>query len=135
MVITTVLTRPKLAGIEANLEDPVLDNNVKIKLSAEMNTADRVVSRVVGSVVLLPEKTDKVQEMAKIAMALEEPKVFTTARKPSLPASNRSPTYWELFERLPAQPRLTFGARAWEWTGWREKEREIADEGLAIFQF
>ena len=165
MVITTVLTRPKLAGIEANLEDMVLENNVGIKLNTEMINAVRVVSRVVRRVVPLLEKPDKDQEMAKVAKALKgynqslssalwplrqciqsdlphclpTRKIWWNPRflqrpenrryqhqrpgpRPSrLPAPNRSPMTGKLFVRLPAQPGLTFGARAGEWTGQRGK--------------
>ena len=71
MMLTATLTLSKLADIQANMDDMVLDNNVKIKLNNDMNHAVFVVTRVLRSVILIPDKADKEQEMVKIAKARE----------------------------------------------------------------
>jgi methyl-accepting chemotaxis protein len=62
----------KLSVIQANLEDVVMDNNVKIKLNNDMRTAVHVVSRVVRSIALLEDQAAKDGEMVKIAEARAE---------------------------------------------------------------
>ena len=66
MTVAALLTMTRLANIQANLEDMVLDNNVKIKLNYDLETDAHVVSRVVRSVVLLPEKAEKERNLIQM---------------------------------------------------------------------
>jgi len=71
MLITAGFTLSKLAAIQSNLEDVVLDNNVKIKHNNDMSDAVGVVSRVMRSVLLLSDEAAKQGEVAKIKKARE----------------------------------------------------------------
>jgi len=71
-VIAAILSLTRLASIQANFEDIVLDNNVKIELNARMSDSIHVVSRVVRSLVLLQDKAEMNAEFAKITKAREE---------------------------------------------------------------
>ena len=59
----------KLSGIQANLEDVVKDNNVKIQLNTDMSNAVHVVARVARSIVLLDDKAKMEAEGQKITAA------------------------------------------------------------------
>ena len=61
----------KLSSIQANLEDVVKDNNVKIKLSNDLSEQAHIVARVIRTVVLLENKADMDREMTKITKARE----------------------------------------------------------------
>ena len=70
-IITSLLAISKLAEIQENLHDTVLDNNVKIKLNHDMAESVHTVSRVIRSVILLEEQAEKDREMVKLAKARE----------------------------------------------------------------
>jgi methyl-accepting chemotaxis protein len=59
----------KLAGIEANLEDVVLDNNVRIKLNVDMANSVHTVTRVIRTIVLLKDKEQQKVENEKLLKA------------------------------------------------------------------
>ena len=71
-VIAALLSLNRLAAIQDNLKDIVLDNNVKIELNSNMSENIHIVSRVMRSVVLLREKSEKEAELAKITKARED---------------------------------------------------------------
>ena len=68
-MLSAGISLSKLASVQANLEDVVKDNNVKIQINNDMLKAVHVVSRVVRTIVLLPEKADMDREMIKITEA------------------------------------------------------------------
>ncbi len=59
----------ELSVIEGNLEDVVLDNNVRIKLNNDMSESEHIVSRVMRTIVLLEDKGAKEAEREKIVKA------------------------------------------------------------------
>jgi methyl-accepting chemotaxis protein len=63
------LSLVKLAGIEANLEDVVLDNNVRIKLNVDMANSVQTVARVMRTIVLLKDKDQLTAENDKLLKA------------------------------------------------------------------
>jgi len=68
-IVSALLAISKLAEIQKNLQDVVLDNNVKIKLNQDMSESVHIVSRVIRSVILLDVQAEKDREMAKIIQA------------------------------------------------------------------
>nr|WP_315847818.1 methyl-accepting chemotaxis protein [uncultured Rhodoferax sp.] len=72
MLLSAGFTLNKLSGIQGELEDMQLDNNVKIRLATEMSNSVHVVSRVVRSVMLLSDPAAKSAETAKIKSAREQ---------------------------------------------------------------
>lgn len=60
-----------VAAIQRNLDDVVIDNNVRIKLTHEMAESVHVVSRVMRTMVLLHEKSEMQTEEAKLLKARE----------------------------------------------------------------
>ena len=61
----------KLSSIEANLEDVIKDNNVRIRLNNDMSSSVHVTARVIRTIVLLEDKSDMEREMAKVTKARE----------------------------------------------------------------
>ncbi|WP_201492864.1 methyl-accepting chemotaxis protein [Rubrivivax sp. A210] len=59
----------KLADIESNLEDVVNDNNVKLQHSHDMSESVHIVARVMRTMALMHEKSEKDAELAKIKQA------------------------------------------------------------------
>ena len=68
-MVSAGLALNKLSGIQDNLRDIVLDNNVKIKLNNDLSEAVHIVSRVMRTIVLLEESSAKGPEVAKVAQA------------------------------------------------------------------
>jgi len=68
-VASAGLALKELASVEANLDDIVTDNNVKITLNHEMAESVHVVSRVMRTMVLLQEKDEVQAEEAKLVKA------------------------------------------------------------------
>ena len=58
-----------LHSVESNLDDVVLDNNVKIKLNNDMSESVHIVSRVTRTIVLLDDKPTKNAELEKVVKA------------------------------------------------------------------
>jgi len=86
-LLSAGLSLHKLAAIEANLEDVVTDNNVKIRLNVEMAEALHVVTRIMRTVVLLQDRDAQKTEMAKLlAMRQKFDKAFEALQK--MPASD-----------------------------------------------
>jgi methyl-accepting chemotaxis protein len=71
-LVAAALSLFKLASIQENLSDIVLDNNVRIELSNSMGDAIHIVTRVMRSVVILSDKSAKDAEMTKITKARED---------------------------------------------------------------
>jgi methyl-accepting chemotaxis protein len=71
-IVSAGLAVTKLSAIEANLEDMVTDNNVKIKLNQDMAEAVHVVSRVIRTIALLQDPAEMAREMTKITKARED---------------------------------------------------------------
>ena len=71
-IVAAVLSLMRLAAIQENLRDIVLDNNVRIELSNNMSDDIHVVSRVMRSIVILEDQTAKNSEMLKITKARED---------------------------------------------------------------
>lgn len=67
--IAAMLSLHRLTAIENNLQEIVLDNNVKVELDSAMAESVHVVSRVIRSIVLLREPSAKESEFGKIALA------------------------------------------------------------------
>jgi methyl-accepting chemotaxis protein len=65
--IAALLSISRLSAIEENLQEIVLDNNVKVELNSTMAGSVHVVSRVIRSVVLLKDPKAKETEREKIA--------------------------------------------------------------------
>jgi methyl-accepting chemotaxis protein len=65
--IAALLSINRLSAIEENLQEIVLDNNVKVELNSSMAGSVHVVSRVIRSVVLLKDPKAKETEREKIA--------------------------------------------------------------------
>ena len=77
----------KLAGIESNLEDVVLDNNVKIRLNYAMAESVHTVTRVMRTIVLLKDKEQMKTENDKLLKARADyDKAWTALDK--MPASD-----------------------------------------------
>jgi len=72
MLLSAAFTLSKLSGIQAELEDMQLDNNVKIRLATEMSESVHVVSRVVRSLMLLSDPAAKATEVGKIKEARDQ---------------------------------------------------------------
>jgi methyl-accepting chemotaxis protein len=70
-LVSSGMALDKLASIEANLEDVVTDNNVKIQLNNDMAKAVHVVGRVIRTVVILQDKAEIDHEVVKITQARE----------------------------------------------------------------
>jgi methyl-accepting chemotaxis protein len=70
-IVSAGLALDRLARIEANLEDIVNDNNVKIKINNDLAESVHVVSRVIRTVALLHDKPAMEAEHAKIVKARE----------------------------------------------------------------
>ncbi len=86
VVLTSLFALNRLAAIESNLEDVVLDNNVKIKLNAEMAESVHVVSRVMRSVILLTDKVEQEKELEKLKKSRDAYETAWTALQ-KMPAS------------------------------------------------
>jgi methyl-accepting chemotaxis protein len=85
-LMAATLSLVKLASIQDNLRNIVLDNNVRIELSNSMANSIHIVTRVMRSVVILSDKDAKDHEMAKITKAREDyDKAWTQLEK--MPAS------------------------------------------------
>jgi len=69
MLLSAVFTLNRLSIIQSELEDMQLDNNVKIRLAAEMSESVHVVARVVRSEMLLSDPAAKAAEAVKIKEA------------------------------------------------------------------
>ena len=65
-LLSTGLALYKLAAIQANLDDVVLDNNVKIRLSQTLSGAVHDVTRSMRTVMLLADDTAQSAELAKL---------------------------------------------------------------------
>jgi methyl-accepting chemotaxis protein len=59
----------RLAAIEANLEDIVQSNNVRMQLNQDMSESVHIVSRVMRTIILLEDRADMEAESAKITTA------------------------------------------------------------------
>ena len=70
-LLSSALSLYKLTQVQANLEDVVLDNNVKIDLSQQMSAATHVTARVVRTITLLHDEQAKNSEQQKIVAARE----------------------------------------------------------------
>jgi methyl-accepting chemotaxis protein len=70
-VISALIALQSIAGIQANLEGIVKENNVKIHINTTLAESVHIVSRVVRSVVLIQDKAGKDHELEKIAKARE----------------------------------------------------------------
>ena len=68
-LLSTGLALHKLAAIQANLDDVVLDNNVKIRLSQTMSGAVHDVARSMRTMMLQADDTARSAEMAKLTDA------------------------------------------------------------------
>ncbi|MFO1193348.1 MAG: methyl-accepting chemotaxis protein [Rhodoferax sp.] len=68
-VLSGGLALRQLAGIQANLEVIVKENNVKIRLNNSLSESVHIVSRVMRTVALLEDKAAKDREMTKILKA------------------------------------------------------------------
>ena len=68
-LLSTGLALHKLAAIQANLDDVVLDNNVKIRLSQTMSGAVHDVTRSMRTVMLQADDTAQSAELAKLTDA------------------------------------------------------------------
>ena len=71
MVLISLYSLNRLASIEGNLEQVVLDGNVKIKHNNDMRESLHVISRVMRSVILLTDKAEMQAELAKVQKARE----------------------------------------------------------------
>jgi methyl-accepting chemotaxis protein len=71
-MLSSGLALVKLSRIEANLEDIVQDNNVKLKLGNDMSDSIHVVARVMRSLMVLDDPAQKQHELGKIAKARED---------------------------------------------------------------
>ena len=83
--IAAYIALQSLAGIQANLEDVVKDNNVKIALNTDLSEAQHIISRVARTIVLLTDESQIRTQIVKI----------TNARA----AYNTS---WEALQKFPA---------------------------------
>ena len=68
-VFSAGMALSSLSTIENNLEDVVLDNNVKIKLNQDMSEAAHIASRVVRTMVILDDRGEIEREATKITKA------------------------------------------------------------------
>ncbi|MDT7835095.1 methyl-accepting chemotaxis protein [Aquabacterium sp. OR-4] len=68
-LVIAVLALVELRAIQSNLEDVVLDNNVKLRLSNEMSESVHIVSRVTRTIALLDEPQAKLDERQKVLQA------------------------------------------------------------------
>ncbi|MEY8879692.1 MAG: methyl-accepting chemotaxis protein, partial [Leptothrix sp. (in: b-proteobacteria)] len=77
-----------LASIQANLDDMVLDNNVKVQLNTQLSDSNQIIARVMRSIILLNEQDEKDVEMVKIVKARD---AYEAAWKQlqSMPASDK----------------------------------------------
>lgn len=62
----------RLGAIEANLEEIVLSNNVRMQLNQDMSESVHVVARVMRTIILLDERADHEREYEKITKARAE---------------------------------------------------------------
>lgn len=76
MAVATVLTIVQVSNLQSSLTQIVTQNDVKIKLNNDMSKAVHVVSRVMRTLVLLPNKEEKEAELLKIQKARDS---FDTA--------------------------------------------------------
>jgi methyl-accepting chemotaxis protein len=85
-LLSAGLSLNKLGAIQANLEDVVTDNNLRVRLNNEMSQAVHIVARVVRTLVILEDVNQMGQEKDKIIQARERyDKSFAALQK--LPAS------------------------------------------------
>ena len=70
-ILAALLSLSRLSAIQENLQDIVQVNNVKVDLSSDMLNSVHVVSRVMRSIILLSEKSEKDAELVKITKARE----------------------------------------------------------------
>ncbi len=70
-VVTAIVALKNIADIQGNLEAVINDNSVKIHINNKLAESVHVVSRVVRSVVLIPDKAGKDHEIDKILKARE----------------------------------------------------------------
>jgi methyl-accepting chemotaxis protein len=70
-IITTGIALKNIAGIQANLEDVISDNSVKIHINTKLAESVHIVARVIRSVVLIPDAAGKKHELEKISLARE----------------------------------------------------------------
>ncbi len=68
-ITTTVIAVFNMARIQANLEDVVTDNLVKIRINTKLADSVHVFSRVLRSIILIPDQAGKDLEMAKMVAA------------------------------------------------------------------
>jgi methyl-accepting chemotaxis protein len=68
-VASAGLALSKLAAVEAELDDVVNDNNVKIQLANELAVATHVASLTVNTIVILEERSAMEQERVKVTKA------------------------------------------------------------------
>ena len=71
-VIAAALSLMKLASIQGNLRDIVLDNNVRIELSNSMGDAIHIVTRSIRNIAILTDSAAKAHEMEVIKQAREK---------------------------------------------------------------
>jgi methyl-accepting chemotaxis protein len=80
--IAAFLSINRLTAIEVNLQEIVLDNNVKVELNSTMGGSVHVVSRVIRSIVLLKDPKAKETEREKISkMRAEYDKAWENLEK------------------------------------------------------
>jgi methyl-accepting chemotaxis protein len=70
-VLTAGIALKNIAAIQANLEDVINDNSVKIHINNKLAESVHIVARVVRSVVLIPDAAGKKHELEKILQARE----------------------------------------------------------------
>ena len=87
VLLSAGFTMSQLAKIEANLEDIVTDNNVKLRLGNELSESTHVLSRVMRSLILVSDPNDKAAELAKVKKSRD---TYATA--------------WDALQKMPAGP-------------------------------
>jgi methyl-accepting chemotaxis protein len=70
-VASAALALTRLAHLQANLEEVVEDNNVRIRLNSDMSESVHTVARVIRTIALLQDKAAKEHEFVKITQARE----------------------------------------------------------------
>ncbi|MFZ6799005.1 methyl-accepting chemotaxis protein [Undibacterium sp. Di24W] len=68
-IVMGLFSLSRLAAIEANLEEIVQSNNVRMQLNQDMSESVHIVSRVMRTIILLDDRADMDREYAKIAKA------------------------------------------------------------------
>ena len=88
VLLSAAFTMKELSSIQANLDDIVTDNNVKLRIGMQLSESTHVLSRVMRSLILVTDPDGKKTEMAKVTQSRE---AFTVA--------------WDALQKMPASPK------------------------------